>query len=360
MKLKEFINQPEGSSAFLAIPGFKSYSPQSGQIFGILKQMKADFENSLSDAQKNEAKAKAEFEALKAAKEEEIAAGSKAVASMGQQIADHTEKHAVAIKELEDTQYQLELDRAFLADLEKKCAETKEEFDRRMAARNAEIVAVQDTIAILNSDKSFDNFDKSVNTAEPTFLQTAAQTLEKQRLMQVSSLLQQAAGQTGASPKLALLAASAQLDTFTKVKEEIDKMVVELTKQQEDEIKHRDWCIEELNTNERDTADADHRKNNLIAKIADLEKTIESLTAEIKRQTGIIAEMQEQMKRASENREAANADYAETISDQRLTQAILNKALQRMQLVYSEAVYDKYGKRTQFMQEPGAAHIDTR
>merc|ERR1719321_2333347 len=65
------------------------------------------------------------------------------------------------------------------------------------------------------------------------------------------------------------------------------------------------------------------------------------------------------MKRASENREAANADYQETISDQRLTQAILTKALQRMQLVYSEAVYDKYGRRTQFIQQPGAAHIAT-
>merc|ERR1719203_2130615 len=204
MKLKDFIQQPEAASAFLAIPGFKSYSPQSGQIFGILKQMKADFENSLSDAQKNEAKAKAEFEALKAAKEEEIAAGEKAVASMGQQIADHTEKHAVAIKELEDTQYQLELDRAFLADLEKKCAETEEEFDRRMAARNAEIVAVQETIGILNSDKAFDNFDKTVNTAEPTFLQTVSQSQERQRLMRVSSLLHAAAERTGA-PQLALL-----------------------------------------------------------------------------------------------------------------------------------------------------------
>merc|ERR1719203_1427700 len=195
MKLKEFINQPEGSSAFLAIPGFKSYSPQSGQIFGILKQMKADFENSLSDAQKNEAKAKEEFEALKAAKEDEIAAGEKAVASMGQQIADHTEKHAVAIKELEDTQAQLELDRTFLANLEKKCAETNEEFDARMRARNAEIVAVQDTIKILNSDKAFDNFDKSVNVAAPTFLQTATQSREAQRLKRVSSLLQKAAAE---------------------------------------------------------------------------------------------------------------------------------------------------------------------
>merc|ERR1740121_2342586 len=195
--LKDFLQPSTEPSAFLSIPGFKSYSPQSGQIFGILKQMKADFENSLNDAQKNEAKAKQEFEALKEAKEEEIAAGEKAVASMGQQIADHTEKHAVAIKELEDTQAQLELDRKFLANLEKKCAETNEEFDRRMASRNAEILAVQDTIGILNSDKAFDNFDDTVNTAEPTFLQTAEQTQEAQRLKRVSSILQQAADATG-------------------------------------------------------------------------------------------------------------------------------------------------------------------
>jgi len=52
--LKEFLQQPAGSSAFLVIPDFNSYSPQSGQIFGILTQRDADFENSLSDAEQNE------------------------------------------------------------------------------------------------------------------------------------------------------------------------------------------------------------------------------------------------------------------------------------------------------------------
>ena len=52
--LKEFLQQPAGSSAFLVIPDFNSYSPQSGQIFGILMQRNADFENSLSDAEQNE------------------------------------------------------------------------------------------------------------------------------------------------------------------------------------------------------------------------------------------------------------------------------------------------------------------
>ena len=43
---------------FDAEPTFKqSYAPQSGQIFGILKQMKETFETNLSNSQKEEMEA---------------------------------------------------------------------------------------------------------------------------------------------------------------------------------------------------------------------------------------------------------------------------------------------------------------
>merc|ERR1719330_2114944 len=143
------------ATAFLAIPGFQSYRPQSGQIFGILKQMKADFQKSLDEAQKAEAKSKKEFEALEAAKEKEIAAAKKAVMEMDAQLAETSEKHAQAAQEFEDTQAQLELDRTFLAKLKEKCAMSGQEFDKRVEDRMAEIAAVQDTIKILNSDETF-------------------------------------------------------------------------------------------------------------------------------------------------------------------------------------------------------------
>ena len=37
--LKDFLQQAQGASSFLAAPGLKSYAPQSGQIFRILEQM---------------------------------------------------------------------------------------------------------------------------------------------------------------------------------------------------------------------------------------------------------------------------------------------------------------------------------
>jgi chromosome segregation ATPase len=160
-------------------------------------------------------------------------------------------------------------------------------------------------------------------------------------------LLKSTAVKTG-SPQLALIAASAQLDAFTKVKAEIDRLIAELNQQQKDEVAHRDQCTEEMNTNTRLTAAADDKSTALQTQIADLKSNIKTLTTDIDSKTAAIADMQEQMKRASETREAEAADFHQTVTDQRLTQMILEKALARMRQVY------------EFLQrQPGAPHIQT-
>merc|ERR1719412_1630026 len=345
--LRSFLDEPQSTgSAFLAIPGMQSYAPQSGQIFGILNQMIADFKDDLSGAEAREADAVKEFEELKAAKEKEIKSGKELVIQLDDEFADFGEKKAQAFKDLEDTKAQMELDTTFLKNLEEKCAQTDEEFAKRVKDRNTEIEAVQDTIKIVNSDESFDNFSKTVNS----FVQISggASTQEQQaRLHHVSTMLAEVATRIQ-SPRLSLMATAAQLDAFTEVKAEIDKMVAELTKQQQDEIDHRDWCIKEMNDNKRDTAAAYDKKESLETKIADLTKGIETMTSEIDASTKEIAETQESMKRASEIREGEDADFQQTMSDQRLTQMILKKALARMKEVYLLQ-----------RQQPGAPHIQT-
>jgi peptidoglycan hydrolase CwlO-like protein len=359
--LKEFIQSAEAGSktetmAFLSIPGYTSYAPQSGQIFGILEQMLVDFKANLADEQADEKKAVEEFEALKKAKLDEIAAAKKMVAEIDQEDAALREKNAQELKELKDTEDQLAMDQAFLADLKKKCAEADEEFEARMKNRLAEIAAVEDTIGILNSDEAFANFEKTtksmteskdfVEDSTVVFLQTESEVMQARR-QRVTDLLRLTASRTG-SPKLALLAASAQLDAFTKVKEIIDKLVVELQTQQADEVKHRDWCIDEFATNKEETQAADHKMDNLQQKKTDLETSIEKMTKKIKELTVEMKETQVEMGKASDNREAENAELAQTIEDQRLAQIILKKALTRMQEVY-----------TFLQQQPGAAHIAT-
>merc|ERR1719331_3121725 len=55
------------------------YVPQSGQIVGILKQMKEEMEGSLAKTTADEEKAAAGFLELKASKEEEIKVATQAV-----------------------------------------------------------------------------------------------------------------------------------------------------------------------------------------------------------------------------------------------------------------------------------------
>jgi len=349
--LKNFLEEPQAATAsFLAIPGMKSYTPQSGQIFGILKQMKADFKVDLEEAEKKEAQGVKEFELIKAAKEKEIDIGKKLVLQLDEEYANLREKNAQDFKSLEDTQAQLELDTTFLANLKAKCSVSDEEFEKRVKDRLEEIAAVQDTVVILNSDTSFDAMEKTVNT--PSLLQTSGSgsSVEQERAARqhrVADVLSEAASRLR-SATLSLAATRAQLDAFTKVKEMIDEMVAELTKQQKDEVDHRDWCIKEMNENKLDTAAAYDKKASLETKMADLKKAIETLAEEIKASTKAIAETQESMKRSSEIREGENADFQQTISDQRFTQMILDKALARMKEVYA------------FLeQQPGAPHTQT-
>merc|ERR1719478_49116 len=341
--LKDFISGTQQATGFMQIPGMQSYAPQSGQIFGILKQMKEDFDVDLTAEQASEKKAVEEFTALKESKIAEIDTAKATIVQYDQDLAELGEQNAEAMKELEDTQEQLALDQTFLATLTKKCAGSDEKFEARVKARLAEIAAVEDTIEILNSDTSFEAFDKSVNS----FLQVNSE--EQNKRNRVVSVLRKAAS-ASQNPAIALLAVSAQLDVFTKIKEEIDKLIGEMEAQQADEVEHRDFCIKSLNDNNRSQTAACEKKDSLETRIADLEKQIETLTANLESTTQEIADTQTQMGRRSETREAENGDYQATVQEQRLTQIILQKAIDRMSQVYA---------MLQARRQPGAPHTQT-
>merc|ERR1719326_2478199 len=115
-----FLQQP--TDYFDAAPTFKqSYAPQSGEIFGILKQMKETFEQNLGDSQKEEMAAQKAYEELKATKEEQIKAANDAIDKKTQELADTDQKLADSKQDLEDTRGKLAADEEFLRMLKEKC-----------------------------------------------------------------------------------------------------------------------------------------------------------------------------------------------------------------------------------------------
>merc|ERR1719191_1494466 len=138
------------------------------------------------------------------------------------------------------------------------------------------------------------------------------------------------------NPRLSQLSVSMRLDAFTKVKENIDNMIVELKQTQKDEVVKKDMCGKELQENEMQTTEKTNLKADLTQTIADLETSKTTLAEEIATLKEEIATAQTEMKRASEIRLAENKEFQMTIMDQKATQEILKKALDRLKAFYEK------------------------
>merc|ERR1719253_951193 len=157
----------------------------------------------------------------------------------------------------------------------------------------------------------------------------------KEQRAKAANLLAHTAKKVG-SPQLAAVATTVRLDAFTRVKAAIDQMVMDLLQEKADEIKHRDYCTDELNTNGRAQELKERDIEKLEATIASLTSSIEELTESIKMCQSEIAEMQVQLKRAGEDREAENKDFQMQVADQRETQKLLTQALNVLNAVYAK------------------------
>merc|ERR1719420_1317318 len=308
----------------------RTATPASGEIFGMLKAMKESFETNLAESKKEEKQAAAEYSQLKEAKTKEIAAGESQTETKEVELADAEEKGAQAAQDLKDTKAQLAADEEFLADMRPKCAAADKEYEARVKARTAEIQAVSETIGILTSDEANDAFTKSMN-----FVQRSMTKKTSMRREQASKLLREASKKFK-SVQLLNLASSARLDAFGKVIEKMTATVDALKQEQKDEVKDRDFCIQELNTNEKETAKYTDQKNDLDQKIADLEASSTSLGDAITALKEEITETQIGMKKASVNRESEHKEFTVVVQDQQATQAILKKAIDKLKSFYDK------------------------
>eukprot|EP00448_Togula_jolla_P034049 CAMPEP_0170625256 /NCGR_PEP_ID=MMETSP0224-20130122/30661_1 /TAXON_ID=285029 /ORGANISM="Togula jolla, Strain CCCM 725" /LENGTH=699 /DNA_ID=CAMNT_0010951817 /DNA_START=41 /DNA_END=2140 /DNA_ORIENTATION=+ len=338
-----FVQAP--ADYFDASPTFKqSYAPQSGEIFGILKQLQETFEGDLSQSQKAELAAQQAYEELKAAKEAEIGAGQEQIDAKTQELADSDQLLAQSKQDVEDTKASLSADEQFLMMLKEKCQMTDKEWEERQKTRQTEMQAVSQALAVLSTDDAHDLFTRTFN---PAFLQEASAEHSARR-SKAASLLSGVAAKFK-NPRLATLAVSVRLDAFTRVIKAIDDMMAQLLKEKADEIKHKDFCVDELNKNQLETERKEREKADLIAKMDTLTSKMEALSKSIDELKAEIAEMQVQLKRSGEDREKENKEFQTTVADQRESQKLLQAALALLKEFYAK---EKAAALVQAHQEP--------
>merc|ERR1719281_1035767 len=184
-----FVQQPVAA---------KSYSSQSGAIFGILKQMKETFETNLADQTKDESHATEEFGSMKSAKTKEMAAAKDNIDSNKAELAATKQQLSDDKTDLSDTRAALEADTIFLDDLKSKCANMDKAWEERSKMRADEITAVSETIKILDADEAHDTFSKSLGFLQRSAGEAKLRSRVSTYLLHQSSKLQ--------APKLAMLA----------------------------------------------------------------------------------------------------------------------------------------------------------
>jgi chromosome segregation ATPase len=321
-----FLQAPED---FFGTSFVQTSAPQSGEIFGILKNMLSTFEADLSQAQKDEMQAQSAYESLKAAKDDEIKEGQDHLEEKQQELANTDESLAQAKEDLEDTRNSLSADQTFLANLKEKCQLTDQEYEERTKSRQEEISGVSEALSFLTSDEAHDLFSRTFN-----FVQRASSTETARR--EAAARVLETVGSKVSSRELVVAATAVRNDPMAVVKKTIDDMVAKLLQDKEDEIKQKDFCIEGLNTNQRETEVKNRDKEEVQSRIDTLTNQIEQLTNEIDTLKAEIGAIQTNLKRAGEDREMENKDFQETVSDQRATVKLLEKTLDVLKGVYNK------------------------
>merc|ERR1719407_14805 len=319
---------------FLSTSSQAGYAPASGEIVGILKQLLEDMEKEHKEVIDEENAAVAEFESLVAAKEKEIQANTESIETKTEKNGEMAVKIVNLKNDLEDAQESLAEDQKFTAELKKGCATAQTDYDSRVKGRAEELVAVQETIKILNDDDALDLFKKTLPS--PSLLQvTDTRDIR-------DSALQALSGEKGqVSQKLGFieLALMGKKVSFDKVIKMMDDMVVLLKEEQKDDEAQKEWCETEFRTSEVKEVDLNHKIEGLTAAIEEMTEGIKKLTDEIKAlEDGIVA-LDKSVAEATETRKAEHEEFVTVAAQNNAAVQLLGVAENRLNKFYNPAAY---------------------
>jgi len=322
-----------------------NYAPKSGEIVGILKTMKDEMERDFASATSEENAAIADSESLVASKKKEIESLTKAIESKTARVGELGVKIAEAENDLEDTQEGLAEDQKFLADLGKNCALKKDEWAAYKKMEAMELVALADTIKVLNDDDALELFKKTLPGASSFIQMTVSSGATRQHALSVLKTIRKAGHK--ADPRLDLIemAMHGGKMGFGKIIKMIDDLVVDLKAEQGVDDDKKAYCLAELDKAEDKKKELELDISDLDKAIADAEESIATLASEIKALEDGIKALDKSVAEATANRKEEHDDYVETLAGNNAAKDLLKFAQNRLNKFYNPKLYKAPPKR---------------
>jgi len=339
-------------TAFLDGTSKEGYTPQSGQITGILKTMHDEMSAELADATAAEKSAIEAFGGLMAAKTREVNALTKGIETKSVKQGELAVSIIQMKNDLDDTSKALLEDQKFLGDMDKNCAMKIKEWDVRSKTRSDELLALADTIKILNDDDALELFKKTLPGAS-SFVQLRDVSADRSKVLEILDGLKKSHGK---EPRLDFLtlAMSGKKIGFEKVIKMVDDMVVELKKEQTDDDNKKEYCAKQFDM-------SDDKKKGLEQKVSDLETSmteaedgIATATAEIKTLKDDIKKLDKSVAEASEQRKEEHEDFTELMAGDAAAKEILKFAVNRLNKFYNPSLYEPPAKPAMAQLNAGA------
>lgn len=336
------------------------YVPSSGEVLGILKNMQADFEKDLAGVVATEEEAQKLYDEL-------IAAKSKEVKSLGGSIERKTARvgelqvNIINMKhEISESEAMLISDQKFLKDLSTDCSGKDKEWEERQKVRSEEVLAIHETIKILNDDDALDLFKKALPSSSSSLVQLK-KGREQVRQNALSAVRLSHGKDIQDHPEVRFLEMALmgkQVD-FTKVIKMIDEMVALLGQEQADDEHKQEYCNKQLDH-------VDDKGKALKKSIGDLEvniderkETIGQLKSEIKDLKTGVAELDKLVLEATQQRKAQNEEFQELMSQNSAAKQLLEFAKNRLAKFYNPNQYQAPKKtETELTSEEEVGDLD--
>mmetsp|Transcript_95096 Transcript_95096/g.264459 ORF Transcript_95096/g.264459 Transcript_95096/m.264459 type:complete len:720 (+) Transcript_95096:71-2230(+) len=333
--------------SFLSNKQTAGYVPRSGEVTGILKELGESMEKGLADATSTEEAAIKSYQDLMAAKTKEVEALAHSIEMKTSQIGEMGVAIVQMKDDLADTEAALLEDQKFLADLEKNCETKTAEWEERKKTRAEELVALAETIKVLNQDDALELFKKTLpSAASASFVQVRDEVSQRRaRAVAVIRKARQASSQ-GELPGFDLLALAltgrkaVSRGGFDKVIKMCDDMITVLKKEQSDDDEKLEYCQKQLDVSddnkkslERTISDEEHA-------IANAQEGLATLTEEISALEAGIKALDKQVAEATEQRKEEHSEYKELMASDLAAKQLLEFAKNRLNKFYNPKLYN--------------------
>mmetsp|Transcript_64502 Transcript_64502/g.165969 ORF Transcript_64502/g.165969 Transcript_64502/m.165969 type:complete len:717 (+) Transcript_64502:64-2214(+) len=330
--------------AFLSGTQGEGYVPQSGEITGILKTMHDEMSKGLEDTTAEENSAIQTYEALMAAKKKEVAVLQAQIEVEMTRVGNLGVSISGEENDLVDTKEALTQDEQFTLELKKSCDTKTAEWEEIKKTRAEELVALADTIKVLNDDDALDLFKKTLPSASSSFVQMRASNAAL-RAKALALLKAVRSRPDAARLDFISLALRSKKIGFEKVIKMIGEMVATLKQEQLDDDHKVEYCNSQLDK-------ADDKKKVFERKVADEETAIDNakeaistLTEEIAALEAGIKALDKEVAEATEQRKAEHKEFTKLMASDSAAKELLKFAKNRLDKFYNPKLYKAPPKR---------------